>query len=134
MKMPALLIIIVILSWAIYAFILKSIASRLSWPVSMLLFVLGYSLTVGLSCLACRPSFQNSMIWLWPMLAGILCGVGAVAFFKGLEAFPGSKYFSLVGLYIPLSSLFCIFFLSEPFNLKTILGIFFAGAAILLLA
>lgn len=134
MKSPLALVFLVVLCWALYALILKSIASRLSWPVSMFLFIVGYSLTVGLFCLASRPSFQMSMIWLWPIMAGILCGVGAIAFFKGLETFPGSKYFSLVGLYIPLSALMCIFFLSEPFSLKTILGILFAGAAILLLA
>jgi len=132
-----LLVVIVVLSWGSYNVMLKAVAGRLAWQWSMLWFVIGYSLMVTLFCLMSdRTQIKSRFLHpsaAWPMLAGILCGVGAIAFFKALPLAPGSVLMPMVGLYVLVSAVGCLLFLHDPLTWRVLAGIGCATAAVMLL-
>lgn len=132
-----LLTLITVLAWGGYNVALKFAAGRLAWQVSMFLFVLSYAIIVGAYCLMqadlSRASLWQRAAW-WPLLAGLLCGIGGITFFKALPSAPGSLFLPLVGLYSLVSAVGCIVLLHEPFTLRIAAGILCATAAVVLLA
>ena len=132
-----ILILLTVLSWGGYNVLLKAVAGRLAWQLSMLWFVIGYALMVAGFCLAADPGLiRNRLIQapaVWPLVAGVLCGVGAIAFFKALPLAPGSVLMPLVGLYVLVSAVGCLILLHEPFTWRMAAGIGCATAAVMLL-
>lgn len=142
MKIPAvltdwrLLVAFTIISWGTYNVVLKRISGKIPWQLSMLFFVAGYSLVavvyVSLNFSELRHGFfrpVNSMA----LAAGVLCGFGAVTFFKAIPTAPGSILMPLVGLYVLVAAIGCLFVMKEPVSPRILLGIFFAVISIMLL-
>jgi bacterial/archaeal transporter family protein len=131
-----ILIAITVLSWGGYNVLLKGVGERIAWQSSMLLFVISYALAVGLYCAwqgrLTGADFTEKKAFL-PLLAGVLCAVGAVAFFRAIPKAPGSLLMPLVGLYPVVAALGCIVFFKEPVSLRVVLGILCAAAAAFLL-
>ena len=131
-----ILTLIVVLSWGGYNVILKAISGRIAWQSSMLWFVIGYAAMVAIYCVTDsgfnKSRFVNLQAF-WPLLAGILCGVGAVAFFKALPLAPGSVLMPLIGLYVLVAAIGCLVFLHEPLTLRVVGGMVCATAAVMLL-
>lgn len=132
-----LLVLIAVLSWGSYNVVLKAVAGRIAWQWSMLWFVIGYMVMVAGFCLATDPALIKGRFLqlqaFWPLMAGILCGVGAIAFFKALPLAPGSVLMPLIGLYVLVSAIGCLFILHEPLTLRVVAGIGCATAAVMLL-
>jgi len=126
-----------ILSWGSYAVLLKAIANRMPWQLSMLLFVSGYAAIVAIYCLLNMNSLSNVNIIkatsLFALGAGVLCGLGAITFFKAIPLVPGSILMPLTGLYVLIAALGCLIILKEPVSLRVIVGIIFAVTAVILL-
>lgn len=128
---------ITVLTWGAYSLFLKKAGSLLPWRVSMFLFVLSYSVLVGLFCflgqgVSASDVFSRRAVW--PVLAGLLCGVGGIAFFMAIPVAPGSVFLPLVSLSMVISGIGCVFFFAEPFSLRLALGVVFAAVAVVLLA
>lgn len=131
-----ILIAITVLSWGGYNVLLKWAGNQLAWQASMLLFVVSYSLIVGAYCLLQGQVVAADVIGrkaTAPLLAGVLCAVGAITFFRALPMAPGSLVIPLVGLYTSLSAVGCLFLFHEPISLRVVVGIVCAGAAAFLL-
>ena len=133
-----ILVGITVLTWGGYNIALKLAAPRLDWRISMFLFVASYAVIVGAYCLlqmhlTPQAIFQKPA-W-WPLLGGVLCGIGAITYFKAIAVptAPGSVVFPLVGLSTLVSAVACLFIFKEAATARIILGMVFAGAAIVLL-
>ena len=130
------LIAITVMSWTAYTVILKTVAAKVQWQASMLLFILSYALVGVTFCLVRSDAgaFKvQRLVALWPVVAGLLCGLGAITFFAALPKASGSVLIPLAGLYIPLAAVGCLLLLREPVSLRVVLGIACGGAAVLLL-
>ncbi len=128
---------ITVVSWGAYNVILKGISSRMSWQMSMMWFVIGYALMIaiflGVSSGGQKVKWVEP-VSLVPLAAGILCGLGAITFFKAIPLAPGSLLMPIVGLYVLISTVGCLVCFHEPVSLRVVLGIVFATAAIILLS
>lgn len=125
-----------VLSWGGYNIILKLISGRIAWQLSMLIFVVGYTLVTATYCFLNFPTVSESIskpAVLLALSSGILCGLGAVAFFKALPIAPGSILMPLVGLYVLVAATGCLIILKEPVSLRVISGIVLAVISIMLL-
>ena len=123
-------------AWGAYNIILKAVSGRMAWQQSMLWFVIGYAVSGGVFCVPHVASVQERFLQsrgFWPLLAGVLCGAGAILFFKTLPMAPGSVFLPLIGLYVLVSSVGCLVFLREPFSWRVGLGMVCATAAVILL-
>lgn len=133
-----ILMLIVVLCWGSYNVVLKAVAGRIAWQWSMLWFVIGYMVMVAGFCLMADPALIKGRFLqlqaFWPLLSGILCGIGAIAFFKVLPLAPGSVLMPLTGLYVLIAAIGCLLLLQEPFTWRVGLGIGCAVAAIMLLS
>jgi bacterial/archaeal transporter family protein len=131
-----ILVAITVLSWGSYNVLLKWAGNQIAWQASMLLFVVAYCLVVGAYCL-----FQGQLAYpdlvgkksVVPLVAGVLCAVGAITFFKAVPMAPGSLLMPLVGLYTLVSAIGCLFLFHEPISLRVVTGILCAGMAVVLL-
>jgi len=132
-----ILTLITVLCWGSYNVVLKIVAERIAWQSSMLWFVIGYAVMVAGFCLTADPALSKGRFLqlqaVWPLLAGVLCGIGAITFFKALPLAPGSVLMPLIGLYVLIAAMGCLFFLHEPMTLRVIAGIGCATAAVMLL-
>jgi uncharacterized membrane protein len=103
----------------------------------MLLFVVGYGVTVAVYCLFNLDSLNKVNVLkaasFMAFGAGILCGIGAITFFRAIPLVSGSILMPLIGLYVLVAALGCLVFLKEPVSIRIITGIIFAVAAIMLL-
>jgi len=126
----------IILSWGGYSIVLKLIANKLPWQASMLLFVVGYALVAGFYCLLNFSTVNGSVfkpVSLLALGAGVLCGLGAIAFFKALPLAPGSVFIPLVGLSVLVAAIGCLIILKEPISCRSASGIVLAVVSIILL-
>ena len=128
---------ITVLSWGTYTVILKKVSGQMAWQASMFLFVLGYAVFVGGYYLldtagTASTLFQKKSVW--PILIGMLCGLGGITFFRALAMAPGSVFLPLVSLSMIISGIGCIVFLKEAVTVRVVLGVIFAGIAVVLLA
>jgi len=100
-------------------------------------FVGGYGVIVAIYCLFNMSSVNNVNIMkgtsLFALGAGVLCGIGAITFFKAIPLVSGSILMPLIGLYVLVAALGCLIILKEPVSLRVILGIAFAVTAIMFL-
>jgi drug/metabolite transporter (DMT)-like permease len=130
------LIAITVGTWGGYNVLLKWAGDKMSFAVSMFLFVLSYSIIVGAYCL-CQGGLTAAEVFnrkaLVPLAAGVLCAVGAVTFFKALPSAPGGLLMPLVSLYTVVAAVACIILFKEPVNVRVIAGIVCAAAAAFLL-
>lgn len=127
---------ITVLSWGVYNIILKAVSGRIAWQISMLWFVFGYMLMVAAFCAVNFSGGKFKLfpsIALWPLVSGIMCGVGAITFFKAIPLVSGSVLMPLVGLFVLISAVGCLIFLHEPLTWRVVLGIGCATAAVMLL-
>lgn len=132
-----ILALITVMCWGAYTVVLKAVAGRVAWQASMLWFVVGYGVLVTAYCLAADPGLLKGRMMqpaaFWPLLAGVMCGVGAITFFKALPLAPGSVLMPLIGLNVLIAATGCLIFLHEPLTLRLVAGIGCATAAIILL-
>ena len=128
---------ITVLSWGAYSVMLKKVSGQIPWHVSMFLFVSGYALLVGAYCLLHGKIPLGSLAQrtaIWPLLAGVVCGIGGITFFKAIPLAPGSVFLPLVSLSMIISGIGCLFFFKEPVTRELILGVVCAAMAVVLLA
>lgn len=132
-----MLIAITVLCWGAYSVMLKYAADRVPWQVSLLTFVLSYSVIVatyslwqmkGQSLEILKPALA------WPLLAGLLCGLGGITYFKALPLAPGGLIMPLMGLFIPVAALGCILLFHEHLGVREVIGLLCGVASIVLLA
>lgn len=131
-----LLVLITVLSWGGYSVILKAVAGRIAWQVSMLVFAVGYLVAILVYLFGSMSRGEVrvcQLVLLWPLGAGLLCGVGAIAFFKAVPQAKGSVMMPLVGLYVLVSAVGCMIALHEPVTVRVVAGILCATAAVVLL-
>jgi len=132
-----ILTLITVLCWGAYNVVLKAVAGRIVWQSSMLWFVIGYAVMVAGYCVASDPGLLKGhfmqLAAFWPLLSGILCGIGAIAFFRALPLAPGSVLMPLIGLYVLIAAVGCLFFLHEPLTWRVVAGIVRATTAVMLL-
>lgn len=129
---------ITVICWGAYNIVLKAAADRIPWQLSMAWFVISYALTIG-SFVAFHSLGNEKFRWMdanavLPIVAGVLCGVGAITFFKAIPLAPGSLLMPIVGLFVLVSAVGCLIVFREPVTLRVIAGIFFAAVAIVLLS
>ena len=128
---------ITVLSWGAYSIMLKKISGQMAWQASMFLFVLGYSVFVGGYYLLDTGGTASTLLQkksLWPILSGMLCGLGGITFFRAIALAPGSIFLPLVSLSMIISGIGCIIFLKEAVSIRIVFGVIFAGIAVVLLA
>ena len=125
-----------VISWGGYNIVLKLISNTISWQWSMLLFVVGYVMVMGIYCCLNFSVMNENILKSAGFLAlgsGILCGLGSVAFFKALPLVSGSILIPIVGLYILVAAIGCITILNEPVSFRVLTGIVLAVISIMLL-
>ena len=132
-----ILTVFTVLSWGAYNIVLKLISGKIQWQLSMLMFVIGYGIIVGAYCLLNFTDVEGSAM-LKPAAflalgAGVLCGLGAVTFFKALPLAPGSVLMPLIGLSVLVAAAGCLVILKEPISLRIVSGIILAVISIMLL-
>ena len=128
---------ITVVSWGAYSVILKRVSGQMAWQASMFLFVLGYSVFVALYYALDSAGTFPALLQrksLWPLLAGALCGIGGITFFKAIAQAPGSVFLPIVSLSMIISGILCVLLLKEPLTARVIFGTLFAGVAVVLLA
>ena len=128
---------ITVLCWGTYNVILKGVSSRISWQMSLMWFLIGYALIIAVFIAVNCPGQKFrwlQTISLAPFFGGILCGIGAITFFKAMPTASGSLLMPIIGLYVLIASIGCLIFFKEPLTLRVVLGVAFATAAILLLS
>jgi drug/metabolite transporter (DMT)-like permease len=131
-----ILIAITVLSWGGYNVLLKWAGGQIAWQASMLLFVIAYSIIVGAYCILEGRLIGADLMGrksILPLLAGTLCALGAITFFKALPMAPGSLLMPLVGLYTFVSAIGCLFLFHEPISLRVVAGMLCAAGAVVLL-
>jgi bacterial/archaeal transporter family protein len=131
-----ILIAVTVLSWGGYNVLLKWAGGQMAWQASMLLFVVAYALAVGVYCLVQGPWDHGDLMTrkaAAPIISGILCAVGAVAFFKALPVAPGSVLMPLVGLYPVVAAIGCLVVFREAISPRLVAGIVCASLAMVLL-
>ena len=133
-----ILISITVISWGVYNVILKAISERISWQLSMLLFVMGYAIAITAYLLFYFSFWKNDLLLfrptlLYPLIAGVFCALGAITFFKALSLTPGSIIVPIAGLHVLVASIGCVLLLKEPFSLRLLAGTICAVIAIVLL-
>jgi len=132
-----ILVLVTVLCWGGYNVLLKAAAGRLVWQTSMLWFVIGYAALVAGYCIISNPSLLKDRLTqpaaFWPLLAGLLCGIGAITFFKALPLAPGSILMPLVGLYVLVSAVGCLLLFGEPLTWRVGIGTGCAVTAVILL-
>lgn len=126
-----------VLSWGAYNIILKLIAGKIPWQLSMLMFVIGYAIIVGAYSVLSLYSAGIASIMkpaaFTAFGAGVVCGLGAVTFFKALPLAPGSVLMPLVGLYVLVAAVGCLIIFREPVSFRVVSGIILAVISIMLL-
>lgn len=131
------LALVTVLCWGAYNVILKAVAGRMAWQVVILWYLIGYVALVAGYCIISDPSLLKARfvqpLAVRPLLAGFLCGIGAIAFFKALPIAAGSILMPLVGLYVLVSAAGCLFFFGEPLTWRVAAGIVCAVTAVVLL-
>jgi transporter family protein len=128
---------ITVVCWGGYSLILKKASGQIAWQASMFLFVLGYAILVGLYYLLDSGGTFPTLLQkksIWPFLAGILCAVGGVTFFRAIAMAPGSVFLPLVSLSMIISGIGCLIFFREPVTTRLVVGTIFAAIAVVLLA
>lgn len=127
---------ITVLSWGGYNALLKWAGGKIAWQTSMFLFVASYAAIVGAYCL-CQGGLTAGDLFgkkaIAPLIAGALCAVGAITFFKALPSAPGSLLMPLISLYTVVAAVACLFLFKEPVTPRLIVGILCAAAAGVLL-
>ncbi|MBI3987644.1 MAG: EamA family transporter [Lentisphaerae bacterium] len=132
-----ILIGVTILCWGAYSIMLKYVADRMAWQVSLLAFVLSYSVIVAAFSLWQMKGQSLEILTpalAWPLLAGGLCGLGGITYFKALPLAPGGLIMPLMGLFIPVAALGCILLFHERLGVREVIGLLCGVASIVLLA
>jgi drug/metabolite transporter (DMT)-like permease len=131
-----ILIAITVLSWGGYNVLLKWAGGQIAWQASMLLFVVSYAISVGVYCLVQGPWDHADLMGrksVLPIFSGVLCAVGAIAFFKAVPMVSGSVLMPLVGLYPLVAAIGCLVVFREPLSPRLMAGMLCATAAVVLL-
>lgn len=128
-----LLCIVALVAWGLWSFLSK-IATKTSsdhnvafWTtLAGFLPIVAYSLTART-----RSEMRPSVL---PVVAGVLAGIATVAFYLALRRGPASVVVPLSGMYILLPAVLGFIILKEPLTVTHVLGLGFAGLAVLFLS
>jgi len=128
-----LLCIIAFVAWGLWSFLSK-VATRTAsdhnvafWTTfSGFLPIVAYALTART-----RSEMRPSVL---PVVAGVLAGIATVAFYLALRRGPASVVVPLSGMYILVPALLGFVLLKEPLTVTHVLGLGFAGLAVLFLS
>jgi transporter family protein len=119
-----------LLFWGLWGFLTKISANKASPESLMALFALS-SLLLSLLGGGIKLKFDGG--WGWALSAGVTGALGFFFFYKALAKGPVTVVIPLTSLYIVVSSILAMLFLSEPLVFKKAVGILCAILAIILL-
>lgn len=133
---PAILFaLLAMASWGIWA-VLADVATRTIRPTSAMILSYGTSLLVALAYLGIQrrsPALGEVGVY-FALASGLFAGIGAVAFYAGLEAGRTGIVTTVSALYFVVAALLGMLVLGETLGLREATGIAFAVAAVALLA
>jgi transporter family protein len=119
--------------WGIWGVLSKLVTAKLNGAMAMLTLAIGY-LIIALMNGHTKFDFAQPKYLFLGLLAGLMSGIAAVAFFNALEKGPASRIFPIASQYVVIVYILSIIFLNEPISLKSCLGVAFAVGAVILLA
>lgn len=136
MPNPAVLFaLLAMLSWGIWA-VLADVATRTIRPTSAMILSYGTSLLVALAYLGYQrrsPALGEVGVY-FALASGVFAGVGAVAFYAGLESGRTGIVTTVSALYFVVAAVAGVLVLGETLGVREVAGIGFAVAAVALLA
>lgn len=122
-------------SWGIWA-LLADVATDYVDPVSAMIFSYATSVAVALAYVVAREDSLSTVRTGvgFALVAGVFAGIGAVAFYSGLERGQTSIVTTVSALYFVVAAVLGVVVLGESVGLEDVAGIAFAVAAVTLLA
>lgn len=135
MNTALLFALLAMLSWGIWA-VFADVATRTIQPTSAMILSYGASVLVALGYLAYQgetPALGEVGVY-FALVSGVFAGVGAVAFYAGLEAGSTAIVTTVSALYFVVAAVLGVLVLGESVGLRQVAGIGFAVLAVALLA
>ena len=122
-------------SWGVWA-LLADVATKYIDPVSAMIFSYATSVAVALAYVVAREDTLSTVRTGvgFALVAGVFAGIGAVAFYSGLERGRTSVVTTVSALYFVVAAVLGVVVLGESVGLEDVAGIAFAVAAVTLLA
>lgn len=127
--------LLAMVSWGVWA-VLADVATRTIQPTSAMILSYGTSVVVALGYLAYQgqsPVLGEVGVY-FALASGVFAGVGAVAFYAGLESGRTGIVTTISALYFVVAALLGIIVLGESVGAREVTGIGFAVVAVVLLA
>ncbi len=122
-----------IIFWGIWGFFSKMTVNKLDWQTVFLFFGLSTLMVSSINSVSAYSNLLNKSAWIG-LIAGLTGALGFRFFYQALEKGPASVIIPVSAMYILVAVVLAVIFLHEPLNLRKILGILAAIAAILLLS
>lgn len=127
--------LLAMLSWGVWA-VFADVATRTIQPTSAMILSYGTSVLVAVGYLAYRgeaPALGEAGVY-FALVSGVFAGVGAVAFYAGLESGSTGIVTTVSALYFVVAAVLGILVLGEAVTLRDAAGVGFAVVAVVLLA
>ena len=127
--------LVAMVAWGTWSVVASVATDHVSPAVAM---VVSYATgaTIALGYVVSRPeSIEYSTRGLGvAAVAGVFAGIGAVAFYVGLDRGSTSVVTTVSALYFALAAVLAVLFLNESISVRTVAGIACSGVAVWLLA
>lgn len=127
--------VLAMLSWGIWA-VLADVATRTIQPTSAMVLSYGTSVLVAVAYLVYRgetPALGEPGVPV-ALVSGVFAGIGAVAFYAGLESGRTGVVTTVSALYFVVAAVLGVLLLGEGVTLQDAAGVGFAVVAVALLA
>jgi len=127
--------VLAMLAWGVWA-LLADVATKHIDPVSAMVFSYAASVVVALGYVAARDETLSTVrtgVGV-ALVAGVFAGIGAVAFYAGLERGRTSVVTTVSALYFVVAAVLGVVVLGESVEATDVAGVGLATAAVVLLA
>ncbi|MFC6951474.1 DMT family transporter [Halorubellus litoreus] len=127
--------LLAMVTWGVWSVIAEMATDHVSPEVAMVVSY-GTGAAIAFGYVLSRPAsmeFSTRGIGI-AAVAGVFAGVGAVAFYVGLDRGSTSVVTTVSALYFVVAAVIAVLFLNESASLRTVAGIATAGVAVWLLA
>jgi uncharacterized membrane protein len=128
-----LLCLIALVAWGVWGFLCK-LATRTASDHNIVFWIALASLVPMVAYALTAPTRSEMRPALLPIAAGVLAGVATAAFYLALRRGPASVVVPISGMYILIPAVLGIILLKEPLSASHVVGMVFAGLAVLLLS
>ena len=135
LRSPLAFGLVAMVAWGVWSVVAAVATDHVSPEVAM---VVSYATgaTIAFGYVLARPAaveFSTRGIGI-AALAGVFAGVGAVAFYVGLDRGSTGVVTTVSALYFAVAAVLAVVFLNESASLRTVTGVAIAGVAVWLLA